>query len=348
MAMGLAWGLALSSGLNTYLPLFLLALLVRYTQAVSISPRFQWLLSDEALIILGVFTLLEVLAEKFPLVDHVWDFLHTALRPVAGALATGATVPTDNPSELALAMLAGGTLATAAHSAKSSVRVLSTSKSLGVANPVLSLGEDLTVVAGTLLSVYAPWIMLGVVLLFALLFALFGPWLVRSLSFNLQIVVAWLRWLGRKVRRAPAPATLRESLFELPPERLRSLSAELGPGEELLGVLSGWRRSRGPRRCWLLLTSRRVLVAERRLFRKPKFTAIPYGDLVVAAERNFVLFWRLDLLTRHNVSYALMLAKISAAFGALAVEKIRELARLAAPEPGTAPATGSSPASATS
>jgi hypothetical protein len=39
---------------NTYLPLFLLALFARYTHLVNLSPRFQWLVSDQAFVILGV------------------------------------------------------------------------------------------------------------------------------------------------------------------------------------------------------------------------------------------------------------------------------------------------------
>jgi hypothetical protein len=54
MSLGLPWGLALTSGVNTYLPLFLLALFARYTHLVNLSPRFQWLVSEQALVILGV------------------------------------------------------------------------------------------------------------------------------------------------------------------------------------------------------------------------------------------------------------------------------------------------------
>ena len=54
MSLGLPWGLALTSRVNTYLPLFLLALFARYTHLANLSPRFQWLVSDQALVILGV------------------------------------------------------------------------------------------------------------------------------------------------------------------------------------------------------------------------------------------------------------------------------------------------------
>ena len=130
MISGLPWGLALSSGVNTYLPLFLLALFARFGHVVHLSPRFAWLDSDQAIFILGALALGEILAQKFPVLDNIWDFLHTLLRPIAGALATGATVNTNNALEITLAMVMGGTLAAAAHSTKSGLRLMSTSKSL--------------------------------------------------------------------------------------------------------------------------------------------------------------------------------------------------------------------------
>lgn len=330
MSIGLPWGLALSSGINTYVPLLLVALFARYTHIVHVSPRFQWLVSDEAILLLAALALGEILAQKFPLLDNLWDFAHTLLRPMAGALAVGATLGTDRASALVVTMLLGAMLAGAAHSAKSSVRWVSTSKSFGLATPVLSFGEDATVVAGTLLSVYLPWVMLGIVLFFVVIFALIAPRLVRTLCFDLQIVAAWSKWLLGRMLHTPPPRGLRESLLELTPERLRSLSAQVVPGEEIFAALSGWKRSRGPRRCWLLLTSRRVLEVERRLFRKPRTRALAYDELVLTRERDLGLFSKLELLNRQNESWTLHLPKTQAAFGAMAIEKICELAHLSA------------------
>ena len=64
---------------------------------------------------------------------------------------------------------------------------MSTSKSFGAANFALSLGEDAAVLTMTLLSVYAPWLMLVVVIIFALVFAFLGPRIWRTLSFDLSI-----------------------------------------------------------------------------------------------------------------------------------------------------------------
>jgi len=165
MISGLPWGLALSSGVNTYLPLFLLALFCRFGKVIHLSPRFAWLASDQAIFILGALALGEILAQKFPVLDNIWDFLHTLLRPIAGAVATGATLNTNNALEIALAMVMGGTLAAAAHSTKSGLRLMSTSKSYGTANFAISLGEDAGVLTTTLLSVYAPWVMLAIVIM---------------------------------------------------------------------------------------------------------------------------------------------------------------------------------------
>jgi hypothetical protein len=324
-------GLALASGVNTYLPLFAMTLFARFSGMVYIAPRFQWLTSDEAIVILGILCACEILAQKFPVADNIWDFAHTLLRPVAGALAAGATLNAGDVPGLILVMLTGATLATAAHSAKSSLRLVSTSKSFGIANPILSLGEDAAVVGGTLLSVFAPWLMLGLVLIFAVVFALVGPWLGRTLWFDLQIVAGWLKWLVGRIFRAPLPSTLRESLLDLPPTRLRMLSAHLEPGEELLGALAGWKRSRGPRRCWLLVAPRRLLFVERRVIRKHKVSVVAYSDLVAVRERNLGPYVKLGFLDCRHESFTLHLPKTQSPFATMAAGKIRELSNLSGP-----------------
>ncbi len=342
MASGLPWGLALSSGVNTYLPLFMLALFARFGHLVNLSRRFEWLISDQAIFILGALAACEVLAQKFPVLDNLWDFLHTLLRPIAGALAAGATLETNQAFEVVLTMLLGGTLAAAAHSTKSSIRLMSTSKTFGATNLILSLGEDAAVVVATLLSVYAPWVMLGVVLLFVLVFALIGPRLLRTLSFDLRVVAACFNWVWGRMARRPAPSTLAESLLEPTPHRLRSLSALVEAGEELHGALGGWNRSSGgPRAAWLLVTSRRLLLVEGRLMRSPKVQSLSYEDLSMARFRSLGLFAKLELLTRGSRSYILNLRKTHALFGKMAAAKISELAGLSKEPAHTAPSTTS-------
>ena len=338
MISGLPWGLALSSGVNTYLPLFLLALFARFGHVVHLSPRFTWLDSDQAIFILGVLALCEILAQKFPLLDNLWDFLHTLLRPIAGAVATGATLNTSNALEIALAMMMGGALAAAAHSTKSGLRLMSTSKSYGTANFALSLGEDAGVLTTTLLSVYAPWVMLAIVIIFVVLFAFLGPRILRTLAFDLGIAGSALGGFIRWVFRRKQSTHLKESLLEIAPERLATFTLLLERNEELLGALPGWKRSLGgPRRTWVLLTSKRLLWIESRLFRNCKAQSLDYSEISLARHRNMFLYSRAEFLTQRHENFTLTVASGHIRFAEIAVQMVSHLAGLDTPAPQPAP-----------
>jgi len=329
MSFGLPFGVALASGVNTYLPLLAVALFARFSHAVQVGPRFQWLISDQAIVILAILAACEVLADKFPGLDNVWDFIHTLLRPIAGALAAGATLSTDHVFEMLLVMLTGATLATAAHSAKSGVRLVSTTKGFGIANPFLSLAEDIAAVLGTLLAVYTPWLMLAIVILFVAAFALLGPPLFRMLRFNLSVLLGWFRWIGRKVTRVADPRDLRESLLELGGAITGNLTENLEAGEELLGALRGWRRSGwGPRRTWLLVTPKRLILAEARMIRGHKVESFAYTELLLMRNRASLLVSRLEFVTRENQSVTILLPKTHATYATLATAVVQTLAGL--------------------
>lgn len=347
MISGLPWGLALSSGVNTYLPLFLLALIARFGHIIHLSPRFAWLVSDQAICILGAMAVGEILAQKFPVLDNAWDFLHTLLRPIAGAVASGATVNTTNPAEILIAMLVGGTLAAAAHSTKSSVRLLTTSKSLGAANFFLSLGEDAGVVTTTLLSVYVPWVMLAVVIIFAVAFVWLAPRILRTLAFDFEILGSSAAGLFRWISGRKPPANLKESLLEIAPERLAEFKSLQQRDEELLGVLPGWKG--GPRRAWILLTSRRIYWIEPRIFASARTQSVEYGEIAMARHRGRVLYSRAELLTHAHENFVLTVAHRDGRYAKLAVRMISRQAGLndppldPPPEPVRHTAQGATP-----
>ncbi len=348
MLSGLPWGLALASGVNTYLPLFLLAVFARFTHVVQLSSRFHFLVSDQALIILGVLAACEILAQKFPALDNVWDFVHTLLRPLAGAVAAGAVLTTHSAFEMIVAMLLGAALSTAAHSAKSTVRLASTTKTLGAGNIFVSFAEDAAVVVGTLLSLYAPWIMLGIVLLFVAVFVWLGPRLARGVFFDLRIVGAWFAWLAKRLFGSTQPSSLHESLQRLAPHQVKSLGGHLAAGEELVGALDGWKRSkRGPRRACFLVTSMRVLIVERRWFGKSKVQSLAWHEIARAVRRDLWVFERIEVVTRRNQTVVFNLRKPDGHLGAAVVETICRVSGISptpAPvpssdEPNLAPAT---------
>jgi Domain of unknown function (DUF4126) len=326
MLSGLPWGLALISGFNTYLPLFVLAILVRFGHVVPVSPRFEWLVSTPAIIILGLLTILEIAAQKFPVLDNIWDFPHTFIRPIAGALAAGATLNVHDPFEVVLAMIGGGALAGVAHSAKSSLRLVSTTKSFGTTNFILSVGEDAGVLIGTLLSVYAPWVMLVLVLLFLALGAWLGPRVIRALRFDVAVVTALGAWLWHKLWGAQPPGEMRESLWNFTPGALRAFREPLPQGEELLGALKVWNRSvKGLRRVSLLLTSSRLILVEKAFLRRPRFTFIPCRDIALFRRKSVIVYERLDILTQRSESFALCIPKTQTPFSRMLAAKVEEL-----------------------
>jgi hypothetical protein len=83
-------GLAASAGLNAYIPLLIMGLMGRYTDLMDLPSGWQWLTNGWVIAILVVLLIIEVVADKVPVVDHVNDVVQTVVRPTAGGLAFGA------------------------------------------------------------------------------------------------------------------------------------------------------------------------------------------------------------------------------------------------------------------
>lgn len=159
-------GLAASSGLRTFLPLLLLAGAARFFGA-SLGSSFGWLASDVALASLAIATIVEIAGDKIPVVDHFLDTIGTLARPVAGALATMAVLPSNDPTIAALVgIVVGAPLALGVHGAKAGTRGISTATTMGVANPVISLVEDIAALFLGVVSLVAP-LLVPVLLIFA-------------------------------------------------------------------------------------------------------------------------------------------------------------------------------------
>src|SRR5688572_23253463 len=78
--------LAACAGLRAFLPLLAVGLAARLGWW-PVQPWLEWISSNEALITFGVASLLEIVADKVPVLDHALDAVHTVARPIAGALA---------------------------------------------------------------------------------------------------------------------------------------------------------------------------------------------------------------------------------------------------------------------
>jgi uncharacterized protein DUF4126 len=175
-SLALGIGLAACAGLRAWLPLLLVGLLAR-ADLVHLGESFQFVAGNRALILFGVATVVEILGDKFPAVDHALDVLSTVLRPAAGSLLAASVLWSieDPLTALALGVAVGAPTSLVPHAAKATLRAASTAFTAGLANPVISLVEDLLALFVFVLSVVVP-------LLAALLVLAVGIWIVVRLS----------------------------------------------------------------------------------------------------------------------------------------------------------------------
>jgi hypothetical protein len=139
----LAIALAACAGLRAWLPLLLVGLLARF-QILELGPSWHFLSSNVALTLFGLATVIEIAGDKIPAVDHTLDALATVLRPAAGALLAASVLgfAKDPLVSLALGVVVGAPSAFVPHVVKSGLRLVSSTVTFGLANPLLSVIED--------------------------------------------------------------------------------------------------------------------------------------------------------------------------------------------------------------
>ena len=184
MDIGTSAGLAFSSGINAYLPLLALGLASRiWPTHFHVNAQFSFITQPWFMIIMAVLTLADIFADKIPIVDHVWDVIHTVIRPAAGALvAAAAGNQTTDGAWLPITLLLGAGVAGITHTTKAATRVTSTATTAGCANMALSVAEDILMIFSVVLAFIAPHIILVGVLLFIVAFLILVPRLVKRLK----------------------------------------------------------------------------------------------------------------------------------------------------------------------
>jgi Domain of unknown function (DUF4126) len=153
--------LAATAGLRAFLPVFSASLMAWMTD-LPLPDNLAWLERPQTVLIFGVATLLEILGDKIPVVDHVLDSIQVLTKPVLAALAATPFLYQLAPVySVAIGILLGAPLALGVHSAKATARLGSTATTGGVGNPLLSVAEDVAAVASILLGFLAPLLALA-------------------------------------------------------------------------------------------------------------------------------------------------------------------------------------------
>lgn len=177
-------GLAAAAGLNAYIPLLLVGLSSRFLDWVQLPPAWAWLENEWVLVVLGVLFVIEIVADKIPVVDSVNDWIQTIVRPTAGGILFGSgtaseTVAVTDPAEFFASnqwvpIVLGILLSLLVHAGKTFSRPAANAVTAGVAAPVLSTVEDVASVVLSLFAILVPvFVILGLIGLGVGLVALF-------------------------------------------------------------------------------------------------------------------------------------------------------------------------------
>ena len=178
-ALGRTMGFSFAAGINLYATVAILGLAKRYGW-VALPEQFSVFDNDVVIIAALVLYVIEFVADKIPWVDTMWDAVHTAIRPVGGAVIAVATLGDASPTMQGLIALLGGTLAAGTHFTKAGTRAAANTSPEPFSNWILSFGEDLFVVGLSALALKFPIAAAIVVILGTVMMTACATWIVRA------------------------------------------------------------------------------------------------------------------------------------------------------------------------
>jgi uncharacterized protein DUF4126 len=179
--LGRTLGFSFAAGINLYATVAILGLASRYGW---VSLPEQYRVFDNDLIIGIAITLyvIEFFADKIPWVDSIWDAIHTAIRPIGGAVIAIQTLGDASPATETLVGLLGGTLAASTHFTKAGTRAVANASPEPFTNWILSFSEDLFVVSLGFIALKYPLVATLIVLVALVLMLVFAAWIVRAVK----------------------------------------------------------------------------------------------------------------------------------------------------------------------
>ena len=198
LAMGTAW----TSGINLYATIAVLGLAGNYGM-IQLPPNLEVLMNPLVIGFACLMYVIEFFADKVPYVDSGWDVVHTFLRIPAGAALAAGAVGDVNPALELTAILAGGTVAAAAHGAKMATRLAINTSPEPFSNWTASVTEDVSVFVGLWAIFNHPLLMLVFVVGFCALAVWMIPKLIQLARRGFQRIRLWFKG-DQGVNQAPS------------------------------------------------------------------------------------------------------------------------------------------------
>jgi hypothetical protein len=139
-------GVSFAAGLNTYATVLALGIfqrlgIVQFPAGIDVVGTWP------VMVLAGTLFVVEFFADKVPVVDSLWDVVHTVVRPAAGALLACGIVGNVDPQWQVIAALTGGRIALTSHTAKASTRAAVNVSPEPFSNWALSISEDVLAIS---------------------------------------------------------------------------------------------------------------------------------------------------------------------------------------------------------
>ena len=194
--LGRTLGFSLAAGVNLYATVAILGLAARYGW-VTLPPQYQAFNNDVIIVAALVMYVVEFFADKIPYFDSLWDAIHTAIRPIGGALIAVTTLGDASPAMQAFVALLGGAVAASSHLTKTSTRAAANTSPEPFSNWILSLAEDVFAVGLGYTALAHPVIALAIAVVVLALIAVFAVVIVRTVR----------RWFHRRRPALTGPSS---------------------------------------------------------------------------------------------------------------------------------------------
>ena len=153
--LALAAALGWASGFRLYAAVFLTGF-AGWMGWIPLPPGLHVLEHPGVLIASGFMVFAEFFADKIPIVDTIWDTVHTVIRIPAGAALAAGALGADSQAMGWIAAILGGSLAATSHAAKMTTRAAVNTSPEPFSNLGVSLAEDGLVVFMLWLSATHP------------------------------------------------------------------------------------------------------------------------------------------------------------------------------------------------
>jgi hypothetical protein len=193
--LGRTMGFSFAAGINLYATVAILGLATRFGW-VELPAHYRVFDNDVVIAVALALYVIEFVADKIPWVDSIWDAVHTAIRPIGGAVIAVTTLGDASPTMTGLVALMGGTLAAGTHLTKAGTRAAANTSPEPFSNWALSIAEDIFVLGLGALALQYPVAAALVVIVGVVMMIVFAAWIIRFVR---------QRWSNRRPMK-PAPA----------------------------------------------------------------------------------------------------------------------------------------------